>query len=232
MSIKSTNLNLNLTDTASETTTDFQSWRRALDGTGYDNPSNMEIIDAFAAETKAALASKVPNSYGQDQANKVLATDENGNVVLKNSTGGGVSGGVTTEELEQALRTKVSVDQGIDNAGKVLSVGDDGKVILSDSINMDLTGYVKTDEMNSALDTKLSIQQGTENSGKFLSVGDDGNIGLNNQPVLDEEEVNTLIDKKVKLLVATSENDFGGITYIFDVASENIQSKEEIEIEG
>ena len=144
MSIKSTNLNLNLTDTASETTTDFQAWHRALDGTGYDAPSNMEIIDEFAAETRAALESKVPNSYGQDQANKVLATDENGNVVLKKSTGGESSGGAT----------------------------------------------------------------------------------------IDEEEISALIDKKVKLFVATSENDFGGITYIFDVASENVKSKEEIEIES
>jgi hypothetical protein len=91
-----------------------------------------------------------------------------------------------------------------------------------------LDGYVTTEDLNTALNDKVSVEQGSKNAGKILGVGDDGKVALIDQPAvgpggsLDEEVVSDLIDKKVKLLVATLENDSGGLTYIFDVASDSI----------
>ena len=72
---------------------------------------------------------------GDDVANKPLATDSMGNVILgkfdetieSTSSNAPQSRAVKTE-----LDKKLSIEQGVDNANKVLSVGDDGNIRLAE----------------------------------------------------------------------------------------------------
>ena len=206
MGAKSKNLGLSLLDLASEEITGFLAWRRQVDGTGFSDKSNMELIDEFAGRVVKELAEKVASKYTSEGANKLLGTDDEGNVVLKDGIDFPIEDLITEDDVEEIVN-RVLADL-IGAAPEELNTLYELSKALGDDPNFATT-------VLNQIALKLDKNQGKENAGKLLGVDSEGNVApvenVDLKGYATEAWVKSLI--KNTIVVAVEENESDGLTY-------------------
>lgn len=105
-----------------------------------DNTSTNPLSANQGRVLNESINTKLNKTFtGDDVANKHLATDSMGNVVLSaydDTLSDTSTNAVQNKAIKTALDTKLDKVQDIANAGKVLSVGEDGTISFTDAVEL------------------------------------------------------------------------------------------------
>ncbi len=140
-----------------------------------------------------AAADKLDKDLGTGNENKVLITDESGNITVadKSDVGPDMSNYYTSSETDTAITTavagidlsgKVDKAQGAGRENKVLVTDESGNITVADksAVGPDMSNYYTSSQtdtvITTAVDGKVDIDQGTSEAGKVMAVGSDGKV--------------------------------------------------------